>query len=214
MNNDLQWRQWLCASTEFLKEQGHDKKDARFNKIGHRRALSSRWARSVGMWGLASSKEIMDAVGIDVEGTASARGTFDIFKFRHRLWTGPQFTRELASKGSDPLIRTKKWDMFHLALATHAHVRRRMQTQGRRLDGTVIDATRAHFHILPIEVFLYHEVIEHILLSNGFTDRDEWWRLTEDDRRSLWDCAGEPPLVSGLKVFGPVPKENPDDEIA
>lgn len=213
MNNDLHWRQWLCASTEFLKEQGHEKKEARFNRIGHKRALSPRWARSVGMWGLATSREIMDAVGIDVVATASARGTFDIFKFRHRLWTGPQLTRERASKNLDPLVSTKRWEMFHLAVVVHDFAHRQVLMRKRPLEGAAIEATRIRFHILPIEVFLYYNVIEDILVANGFADREEWWKLPEEDRRALWDSAGEAPLVSGLKTFGPVPKESSDEEV-
>lgn len=212
MSTDLQWHQWLCLSAEELRREGHEAKDARFNKIGHHRSLSAKWARSVGLWSLATSGEIMKAVGIDVVKYPVKRGAFDIFKFRHRLWTRPQFTRERAERKLDPGISKTRWTQCDMAIATHAMARRRMLTQGIDIiDGSTIEAVRVLYGILPVEVRLYYDVTEEVIRVNGFAKRDDWWRLDEDDRTALWNTVGPggtPPVVSGLKQLGPVEEDD------
>lgn len=196
MTTELRWHEWLTKSYKEIEALGFNPKE-RFDRIGHKRALSSRWALTIGMWGLRTPTEIMTAVGGMNPGDSS-RGTFDVFKNRHRLFAGPQFARYMASQPNpDERDRREIWTQCELATWVHGRTRERVEAMGFKLIGTILDAVRLYFHLLPIEVYLYYRAVEDIL-ENALMGRQTWIKLDDEERRSMWNNAlgpGQPMVV-------------------
>lgn len=193
------WEDWLLKTHKEIEAAGENPNE-RFSRIGHRRPLSRRWARSIGMWGLRSPVEIMEAVG-GINASDSSRGTFDVFKHRHKLYAGPQFARYMATiePASERTIY-EEWTQAEIATTVHGHAQFLMRDKNgttRPFDGTIIDAVRRRFHLLPIEVYLYHTTVEN-LLAERMMSRKTWYELGFLGRRQLWNNAwgpGQPAVV-------------------
>ena len=184
--DELPWHQWLTLLPKELYRQGHDP-SRRAEQVGHPRYLTGRWVRSVGMWGVATSAEIIRAVGLD-PGRPGGRASFDVFKSRRRLWDGAQLARR---RGIGP------HDQFALATAIHAHVW--SFRRGRALPRRTATATSqemlhasAELHVLPVEVLLYFSAVEGVM-SEELMNLEAWNRRSLDRRRAAWNAAwGEP----------------------
>lgn len=205
MKDDLKWWQWLTLTARETQVAGFDPHQ-RFNKIGHRRPLSPRWCLTIGMWGLKSANEIMAATGISpgVDQKNTQRGTYDVFKHRHRLLAGPQFARMMATL-PDKDKREKPeggWNQCHLATTAYVQSRILMGEIHRPFCGEVIDTVRLRLHILPIEVYLYYDAIEFILAEHGLT-RATWVNLSPEMRLEYWNTA--------LREDGPMVVECPEE---
>ncbi len=75
-----EWWKWLLATPDQIRKAGLDPRD-RVHHCGHRFALTTRWARTVGLWGgVQTAKRIMAVA-------ACERPAYENFKLRHRLRT-------------------------------------------------------------------------------------------------------------------------------
>ncbi len=193
--NDLRWYQWLTWTARQILEADCDPNE-RFDRIGHRRPLSARWALSIGMWGLRTPTEIMRAVGIDPNTTA--RGTFDVFKYRHRLYSGAQMSRELATlpKVEDREFPYPVWDQYRLANIIYMRAQCRMVEKDTPFNGDIIEMLRRQLGILPVEAYLYYYAINNIIEDLGIS-QISWVRLTPVERREAWDSVmdGSPMVI-------------------
>lgn len=212
--SEMPYWKWLIWTASQITAAGFDPKD-RFETIGHRRPLSTRWALTIGMWGVQTPTEIMTTVGI-TPGTAD-RGVFDVFKHRHRLFSGPQLLRELPfmpKKEERGYMKGRDWGQYDLGVQIHALARVRMHETSLGFQGDVIETMRLQFHILPVEAYLYYNAVEAIIDDCGLR-LEQWLTLDSQVRRRLWDTAfdGSPMVIECPEEIRLIEKARHDPEV-
>ena len=190
--NDLEWWQWLCWTSREIKASGYNPSD-RVVRIGHRRPLSTKWALTLGMWGVKTPTEIMHVLGINPD--SSERGTFDVFKHRHRLWCRHQLERFFATGVAldERVSLNRPWTQLDLAGQVHASAYIMMEEETSPLKKGRVPLDRLHykFHIMPVEAYLYYTTIEHLLTENQISYKD-WFLMDHDRRKEIWDRGLDP----------------------
>jgi hypothetical protein len=177
----MKWWDWLMCSSKDLKIRGLDPAD-RIHHTGHKRALSARWARSIGMWSRLEPADIMAKVfdPRSDDDKRKARMCFDLFLNRHNLMSRDTWMAKfLNGKDVKGFMRAGR-----VQIATYAHARihlHRIKDPGlsvgaaaaigvlRDYKSTEID----RLGILPVEAMLYYYAIEHILEQTGI-GYDDW----------------------------------------
>ena len=201
----MKWWDWLLCSSHNLKKQGLDPEE-RICYTGHKRALSPRWAQTIGMWCRAKPATIMDVISpgdSTKEEKDRTRSAYDIFKYRHKLQTSAPFMKTFM----DPPIYSHFMEISRVMVATYSyarvisHMSRSMLNLGsaselamRVLLGDGENLVEDHFGLLPIEAMLYYNALEKIFASTDLTFRI-WSQGTSKtswlDRAEQWrnhDC--------------------------
>lgn len=190
--NDLEWWQWLCWTSREIQMAGHNPSD-RVVRIGHRRPLSTKWALTIGMWGVKTPTEIMHVVGLNPD--SSERGTFDVFKHRHRLWCRHQLERFFATvlPRDERVVLDRPWTQLDLAVQVHAHAYALMSQEQAPIKKGRIPFDRLHyrFKIMPVESYLYCTAVEHLLAENQIP-YTKWFEMGFDERKEIWDLGLDP----------------------
>ena len=190
--NDLEWWQWLCWTSREIKVAGYNPSD-RVARIGHRRPLSTKWALTIGMWGVKTPTEIMHVLGLNPDSTE--RGTFDVFKHRHRLWCRHQLERFFATgvAEDDRVELDRPWTQLDLAVRVHAHAYVLMGSERAPLKKGKVPLDNLHyrFRIMPVEAYLYYTAIEHLLAENQIPYKT-WFGMSADERKAVWDKGLDP----------------------
>lgn len=192
---ELDWFEWLIFTKMEIKEAGADPTE-RYNRIGHKRPLSKQWAQTIGLWSLKEADSIMTAVGKDHD---EQRSSYDMFKARHDLYTKRQFARHMRSLDRENRDR-KLYDQFDLALLCYASLQTQIWNAVKKGEasparGDLIDFTRRHYGVLPIEAYLYHRATFDVIAENELT-MDEWGKLPYEQQREYWDLGlGGKPIV-------------------
>lgn len=187
---EIPWWEWLLAPGTELKRLGVDPR-LRGAKTGHIRAFHFAWARSVGLWGVASAETIQRAVGHRAQtehDRQRIRYAYDVFKVRHKLWSDRQLMKALG------LDATLIAPFGRVRLATELHARMhymREQDPSMSLGAAAalavspVDAKKyPPIGVLPIEAMRYYLAIEHILEDTAISIR-KW--IAEIDAVSAWE---------------------------
>jgi hypothetical protein len=190
--NDLEWWQWLCWTSREIQLSGYNPAD-RVKRIGHRRPLSAKWSLTVGMWGVRTPTEIMHVVGLNPDSTE--RGTFDVFKHRHKLWCRNQLERFFAEEVPvDERVRLgRPWTQCDLATQVHgyAYVQMSQERYGPKKGLLPLERIHYRFHIMPVEGYLYCANVEHLLVEHQIP-YDKWFKMEAEERQALWDKGIDP----------------------
>lgn len=186
---NLEWWEWLTFSVADLRSAGADPSE-RYDRTGHRRALSRVWVRTVGLWGLQEARDIMRAAG---KSPVDHRNAYDIFKHRHHLWTRRQLIRR--QQELYPSKTGTDYTQFWLGRACFASV----YSKGKALDdvqpglfalrrGSIIEETAQSYGILPIEACLYYESVLDLLAASEISV-SLWDAMETREKRQYWDGA-------------------------
>lgn len=179
---DIWW--WLTASHEEITAAGLDTGD-RVAITGHARALSTTWAKSVGLWYLEPARAIMRRTGTD-------RFAYNNFRLRH----GPKGHALQAAKTdrNDPYQCANVTEIEELAEAVYASVDHVVQGLALSVGEAARAVTKskrtfegryAGVRLLPVEAVLYHQAIAAMLSANELTI-EEYLQKDPDTRDILW----------------------------
>lgn len=191
----LEWWEWLSLSVADIKSAGEDPGE-RYDRTGHRRALSKTWIRTIGLWGLTEAREIIVAAG---KSPTDHRSSYDLFKHRHKLWTRRQLIRR--QQELHPGTGTEYTQLW-MARACFSVI----YSKGKALDeiqpgtfalrkGSIFEDTAHMYGILPIEACLYYESILELLAANDITV-ELWDAMENREKRKYWE-------ESGTKIAAP-----------
>jgi len=176
----LTWWEWLIADSASIRRLGHDPTQ-RLPHTGHQRALSSRWAQTIGKWGRSSPASIIKLYRGESETAISeqkARWAYDLFKNRNHLWSPGDWISLLDAEPIDFLriggvmiaslahARVMLWKVTHPTLSLGAAAREAVlyeQPQDKAKEKL------NYLGMLPIEALLYYHAIEHVLEESGIT---------------------------------------------
>jgi hypothetical protein len=189
MKKTLHWWEWLTMKPSELRECGHYSLE-RAQRTGHTRALSKRWARTVGYWGLEEPRDLMRRAGLDPAKEAH-RALYDQFRYRWKVRTWRQTRRWLEQEPLPARVA--------LAESAFAHVVEALNGQPpvmRKLP--LHEAARwaaQHNGILPIEALLYYRALLVILDDHELGTLKTY--LGTPNRHVLWQDASPwlPPEV-------------------
>lgn len=188
----MNWWDWLLSSSRSLTLNGHNPKD-RVKHTGHKRALSSHWARSIGAWGRLEPPDIMALVfnPVTIGDKKKARMCFDLFLNRHGLCSRNTWMDKFTTS------RDVKTFMLvgRVMVATYAHSRIHLHLirdpklcPGQAAEIAVLReyttpvSEEDRLGILPIEALLYYHSIQYILDETGMS-YDSW---IEGSGESTW----------------------------
>lgn len=176
---EVKWWDWLLAGALDLKRLGVDPAQ-RLNQIGHKRPLSTRWSRTIGMWAVNEPKDLIKTafpLAKEEVQKRRARTAYDVFKYRHRLVTKHDFVMTHL----DPPNLKVFMEIGTVMVATYAYARMsdfvgRGSSLGsaafngvawsRNANGELVDEPLG---ILPIEAVLYYRALEHIFSETSLS---------------------------------------------
>ncbi len=179
----MPWWDWLTLSPAAIRERGQDP-SARFERTGHRRALSRRWARTVGYWALEDAKELITRAGLDYQSTAD-RARYDHFKYRWKVKTLRQTSDAIKE---NPEVTPR------IALAENVYSDVAVALAGadphcKKLPfGEAVTYAAKGSGVLPIEASLYYLGMLEVCDFHGFRSLDRYVKVEE--RSLLWEEAG------------------------
>lgn len=157
---------WLTLPATRIRRLGHDPQ-RRVLEVGSSRALSSNWARTVGMWRVAPRREIEDAAGVGYR-------TLAMFAARNGVLYGEEH-------------RLQQCDLCVLAWA---------QPLEETTLGESYTRAAAKLGILPAELVLYRRCAATMMEALGVETAQEYWVVAPQhplERAMLWKSA--PPLL-------------------
>jgi hypothetical protein len=164
---DLTWWAWL---TKVARSSRHLNSSARFEAVGHRRALSMKWALTVGMWGGVFTRD-------QIWGVARPRST--------QVWT--EFLRSWKVRARVdhslwPEGRPSRAKLVQRVSQTFGEL---VPTAGR---GEALHSVARAFHVLPVDVAVMAHSLEVLLDERGQQALDYWGDPHEEDtRKQHWD---------------------------
>lgn len=185
----LEWWEWLSFSVADIKDAGEDPGE-RYDRTGHKRALSKPWIRTIGLWGLSEAREIIVAAG---KSPTEHRSAYDLFKHRHKLWTRRQLIRR--QQELHPGTGTEYTQLW-MARACFSVI----YSKGKALDeiqpgtfalrkGSIFEDTAHAYGILPIEACLYYETVLELLAANDISVA-LWDAMENKEKRRYWEESG------------------------
>lgn len=172
----LTWWEWLIADSDSIYRAGHDPVQ-RLQHTGHQRAMSRRWAQTIGMWGRAKPAAMINLYAPETktaEEKRQARASYDLFKNRYHLRSQKQWMELYELHGDTAMF----FKVSGVILATVAHARMavwRKEMPNLTLGAMAREASSyedpeakrrddtAYLGLLPIETLLYYHALEHIL---------------------------------------------------
>lgn len=179
----MNWWDWLLCSSKELELRGCNPKD-RVIHTGHRRALSFRWAQSIGSWGRLEPLDIMNKVfaPVTIDDKKKARMCFDLFLNRHSLFSRKTWMDRFTTSSDVKSFMV----VGRVMIATYAHSRihLHMLRNPKLCPGTAAEigvlreyttavSEEDRLGILPIEAVLYYWSIQYILEQTGIS-YDSW----------------------------------------
>ncbi len=176
----MTWKEWLTLGAEDIKSQGFDPKQ-RFSRIGHRRLLPLRWARTVGMWGVCETRELMTTAGLDIAVPVD-RSTFEVFKHRH----GVRSVKTLIAKWKTNPEEFRTDPQIFIAQAVYKGIRD--LTRARWTVGAAGAELCKTLMILPVEAVLYYIRFLEVIEAGGGETRI--MKTSLQVKRKLWDLVG------------------------
>lgn len=193
----LKWWDWLLASPYSLRERGLDPTH-RLAKTGHSRALSYRWAKTIGMWALRSETDIKKASGTSAQSTAIFRQRYGLYSAAQSLRVNyPEHTAENYGVFGQVMTACHAHYAVHSALGANCFslgAAARSCTGRVNSDNRIPQSLRPRVEgtlgILPIEALLYHSVIEWVLKKTQIP-RQNWFNLMGTDRIEDWTTLRE-----------------------
>jgi len=179
----MTWWDWLVFSPDEIRDRGLVPKQ-RFEKVGHKRALSKTWSLTVGHWALTEARDIIELAGMDYRDT-TARRRYDQFKNRWRVKTKRQ-TSDLILHNPEVSARVALAEDVYsdmtIALTGAAPVMKRQSFGEAAAYASKLSG------VLPIEATLYYR---------GLLAVCRFWKIDtvaqyagEKDRDNLWLDAG------------------------
>jgi hypothetical protein len=182
----LAWWDWLTLSPRELTERGA-RPEERYERTGHKRAMSARWVLSVGYWALESPRSIMARVGLDYQSTPD-RASYDHFRWRWKVRT------EKATKVGTQEMPELRWRAIpaRCALAEDCYADVHHALRGEEPVYKVLAPPDAWVYaarrngVLPIEAMLYYRGLLQVLEHHN-TDVSTY--LHTPHRNLLWDTA-------------------------
>lgn len=184
----LDWWDWLTLPPATLEEYGYDVEE-RYRRTGHKRALSLRWACTVGHWGLAEPKDLM-AMAWSGNIGRTQRSAYNGFR---RRWGVRSLLQQEAHlfKQDVPL-------QYALAEEAYAAVATALDGEegAAMLYGDALRSVGTHLGILPIEADLYYMGLTVVCRHFDLGDVFDYFR--QRDRHELWKEACVRPWLPDL----------------
>ncbi len=184
----LHWWDWLTLHPSELRELGLDPKE-RYTRIGHKRPLSKRWARTVGYWAITPARELIARAGMNYKDTG-ARSRYDQFKHRWELKTSLQAPKGiLDSIHGNPrtILAEEAYSTVYAALVGgRAYAKRYPFHKALKLAANA-------YGILPIEAFIYYRGFLEVCEFHGFETLEQYTAI--EDRTQLWEEANVMPWL-------------------
>lgn len=163
-------RDWATLPASALKALRLEPAE-RLNITGHKYPLGVLWRRTVGGWCVGDTNYFLGPGGV-VEHVA--RRTFDVYKYRHQLRTGPQFHRIYADT---------PWSLPEAVFDSFEQ--HQLQHGGLSGYGRLAAAVGLTIGVLPIEAVLYVILFSEFLGHNGLK-RMDWGELDDTTKQHLW----------------------------
>lgn len=172
----LAWWEWLTKPSRASKDICSS---TRFEAVGHRRALSLKWALTVSMWGGVRTRE-------QVWSVARPRSEQVWAEFLRSWKVRARVDHSLWPEGRPSRARLVQRTTHLLEELTPA--------MGR---GAALQAVARAFHVLPVDVAVMSNHLEALLDDRGQSDLEYWSDPNEDElRRASWnDWDPLPPAV-------------------
>lgn len=163
--NNLPWWSWLTTTSASIRKTHPSFSSAiRYDAIGHKRALSVRWALSVGMWGGIYTKEqIFETVrpGTELRYTEFLRSWKVRARVDRKLWPAGSVRRVELAQRACALFKT----------TNQSHSR-----------GDSLRAVGSALHILPVEVAVMLDEAHRLDVLD--TDAVDYWE--SEDAKTHW----------------------------
>lgn len=178
MSTPLKWYEWLTLSPDEIRARGYEPSE-RYSRTGHRRALSKKWARTVGYWCLEEPRELMQRAGLNYK---EPRHRMAYNRFRQR-W-GINSRRQVAEHLLEADIDLR----YALAESTFAAVAECIDGEPPYMKthepGEAFRLVAPDMGILPIEASLYYLGLTEVCVFHGIDDASDYFDL--ENRRRYW----------------------------
>lgn len=203
---------WLLAPADMLREAGVDPAE-RLARTGHSRPIPIRWAKTIGMWCVASPKEIIDRVGAE-------RVTYDMFRQRHALRVARNTDQQIEQQYSIAeaaklyrrvfianecyrIITHRRTKEPALSIGAAASLSTGRESRDQKIPLRKRPPVKGNLGVLPIEAVLYYHAIELIRVEH-YMDPNHWLAISSSNNqhdleqlRIMWE-ANEGSSLVGL----------------
>lgn len=153
----------------------------RYDVVGHRRALSALWRRSIGLWGGVVAPElVLELLGLEADDSR-------LVEFRKSWKVRAGLDRKLWPDVRGLLPRyqlaERSWDLLQALPAR---------------GGDALRAVGRTLHVLPVEVAVMQQEMVSVLADAGLTYHEYREHYPDGIRQEIWD---DSPIEPGILEY-------------